>query len=81
MSGVGESVTAGALRAVAVEETWARPAPLRHGLVDAVLEGGFATVKDFLASARAFYLYDKAHPTSAAAGPPDSGRRRHPVGQ
>ncbi|MCX5269417.1 TfuA-like protein [Streptomyces sp. NBC_00199] len=38
----------------------------RDDLEDAVLERGFATVEDFLASARSFYLYDKAHPD---AGP------------
>jgi hypothetical protein len=34
----------------------------REDLQDAVLERGFATVHDFLATARSFYLYDKAHP-------------------
>lgn len=34
----------------------------RQDLQDAVLERGFATVEDFLATARSFYLYDKAHP-------------------
>ncbi|MFI5825431.1 YcaO-like family protein [Streptomyces rishiriensis] len=34
----------------------------RDDLEDAVLERGFATVEDFLASARSSYLYDKARP-------------------
>ncbi|MFJ7305184.1 TfuA-like protein [Streptomyces sp. NPDC099088] len=29
---------------------------------DAVLERGFASIDDFLSTARSFYLYDKAHP-------------------
>ncbi|MET7978779.1 hypothetical protein ABZW44_38455 [Streptomyces mirabilis] len=39
-----------------------RPAWDRDDLEDAVLERGFAAVEDFLASARSFYPYDKAHP-------------------
>ncbi|GGK88404.1 hypothetical protein Sme01_01520 [Sphaerisporangium melleum] len=34
----------------------------RDDLEDAVLERGFATVAEFVATARVFYLYDKAHP-------------------
>ncbi|MZE51834.1 hypothetical protein GTY86_11095, partial [Streptomyces sp. SID5770] len=34
----------------------------RSDLEDAIVERGFATVEDFLATARSFYLYDKAHP-------------------
>ncbi|MFH0176592.1 hypothetical protein ACIA6D_30400 [Streptomyces cacaoi] len=46
-----------------------------------MLERGFATVGDFLASSRSFYLYDKAHPDTgplvpqtAAAGDGARGR-------
>ncbi|MFF3062641.1 TfuA-like protein [Streptomyces sp. NPDC057909] len=44
-------------------------------LEDAVLERGFATIEDFVATARSFYLYDKAHPDN----PPLSLQRQQPA--